>query len=75
MATKKTDINLDPVTSPAEEEVETVIPATPPVETTEADIRMQRYKRVRRIASEIFARDWDMPATLGRLGFGYKEDK
>jgi len=53
---------------------DTVIPAIPPSESTEADIRAERYKRVHRYASEIFARDFDMNAVMGRLGFGWKEN-
>ena len=69
------EINFDTITNPIQNEVDTIIPAVPPSESTDADIRMERYKRIHRIVSKKFAEDFDMVAVLGRLGFGYRSDK
>ena len=78
MATKeKSELNLDPITSPIEETVETVVPFEPkmPSESTDAEERHRRYNRIRQYVSFQFAKHWDMNATMGRLGFGWKEDR
>ena len=71
------EVNFDVITNPIQEEVDTVIPdvAVPPSESTDADVRMERYKRIHIIVSKQFAVDFDMMAVLGRLGFGYRSDK
>ena len=76
MAKEKPEINLDPVTSSIQENIETVVPtsAVIPSESTDAEERMKRYKRIHRYVSLKFGEDWDMNATMGRLGFGYRED-